>query len=131
MKALCWMGKGKVEVHTVPDPTILNPHDAVIRVTRTAICGSDLHLYDGFIPTMGEGDILRPECMGVVEAAGKAVNNLRPGDRVVVPFTIACGSCAFCKKKLWSACDNTNPNAHLMETAYGYSCSGLFGYSSM
>ena len=131
MKALCWMGKGKVEVHNVPDPQILNAHDAVIRVTRTAICGSDLHLFDGFIPTMEQGDILGHEFMGVVEDVGKQVTNLRKGDRVVVPFTIACGSCEFCKKKLWSACDNTNPNAHLMETAYGYSGSGLFGYSHM
>ena len=131
MKALCWMGTGKVEVHNVADPTILNPHDAIIKVTRTAICGSDLHLFDGFIPTMEEGDILGHEFMGIVEETGKEVSNLRRGDRVVVPFTIACGSCEFCKKKLWSACDNTNPNAHLMEAAYGYSGSGLFGYSHM
>jgi threonine dehydrogenase-like Zn-dependent dehydrogenase len=131
MKALCWMGKGKVEVHSVADPILLNPHDALLKVTRTAICGSDLHLYDGFIPTMEEGDILGHEFMGVVEETGKEVANLRRGDRVVVPFTIACGSCEFCRKKLWSACDNTNPNAHLMEAAYGYSGSGLFGYSHM
>jgi threonine dehydrogenase-like Zn-dependent dehydrogenase len=131
MKALCWMGKGKVEVHSVADPILLNPHDALIKVTRTAICGSDLHLYDGFIPTMEEGDILGHEFMGVVEETSKEVSNLRRGDRVVVPFTIACGSCEFCRKKLWSACDNTNPNAHLMEAAYGYSGSGLFGYSHM
>ena len=131
MKALCWMGTGKVEVHDVADPAVLNPHDAVIKVTRTAICGSDLHLFDGFIPTMEEGDILGHEFMGIVEETGKEVTNLRRGDRVVVPFTIACGNCEFCKKKLWSACDNTNPNAHLMEAAYGYSGSGLFGYSHM
>ena len=131
MKALCWMGSGKVEVQSVDDPEILNPHDAVIKVTRTAICGSDLHLFDGFIPTMEEGDILGHEFMGIVEEVGKEVANLSPGDRVVVPFTIACGECQFCRKKLWSACDNTNPNAHLMEAAYGYSGSGLFGYSHM
>ncbi len=131
MKALCWMGSGKVEVHTVADPILLNPHDVILKITRTGICGSDLHLYDGFIPTMEEGDILGHEFMGVVEETGKAVDNLRKGDRVVVPFTIACGRCHFCKKKLWSACDNTNPNAHLMEAAYGYSGSGLFGYSHM
>jgi threonine dehydrogenase-like Zn-dependent dehydrogenase len=131
MKALCWMGSGKVEIQSVDDPGILNPHDAVIKVTRTAICGSDLHLFDGFIPTMEEGDILGHEFMGIVEEVGKDIANLRRGDRVVVPFTIACGKCQFCRKKLWSACDNTNPNAHLMESAYGYSGSGLFGYSHM
>ena len=112
MKALCWMGSSKVEVHTLSDPTILNPHDAIIKITRTAICGSDLHLFDGFIPTMEEGDILGHEFMGIVEEVGKDVNNLRRGDRVVVPFTIACGQCEFCRKKLWSACDNSNPNAN-------------------
>ena len=131
MKALCWMGSGKVEIQTVDDPKILNPHDAIIKITRTAICGSDLHLFDGFIPTMEAGDILGHEFMGIVEEVGKSVDNLKRGDRVVVPFTIACGSCEFCQKKIWSACDNTNPNAHLMEAAYGYSGSGLFGYSHM
>jgi threonine dehydrogenase-like Zn-dependent dehydrogenase len=131
MKAVCWMGKSKVETLTVADPQLLNPHDAIIKITRTAICGSDLHLYDGFIPTMEAGDILGHEFMGVVEEVGKEVTNLRRGDRVVVPFTIACGNCLFCKKKIWAACDNSNPNAHLMEAAYGYSGSGLFGYSHM
>ncbi len=131
MKAICWMGKGKVEALTVKDPEIVNPHDAVIKITRTAICGSDLHLFDGFIPTMEAGDILGHEFMGIVEEVGPSVTNLRRGDRVVVPFTIACGNCLFCKKKIWAACDNTNPNAHLMEAAYGYSGSGLFGYSHM
>jgi threonine dehydrogenase-like Zn-dependent dehydrogenase len=131
MKAVCWMGKSNVETLNVPDPTILNPHDAIIKITRTAICGSDLHLYNGFIPTMEAGDILGHEFMGIVEEVGPEVTNLRRGDRVVVPFTIACGSCEFCKTKLWSACDNTNPNAHLMEAAYGYSGSGLFGFSHM
>lgn len=131
MKAVCWMGKSSVETLTVPDPQLLNPRDAIIKVTRTAICGSDLHLFDGFIPTMEQGDVLGHEFMGIVEEVGPAVHNLKRGDRVVVPFTIACGSCLFCKKKLWAACDNSNPNAHLMETAYGYSGSGLFGYSHM
>jgi threonine dehydrogenase-like Zn-dependent dehydrogenase len=131
MKAVCWMGKSKVETLTVEDPKLLNPRDAIIKITRTAICGSDLHLYDGFIPTMESGDILGHEFMGIVEEVGKGVSNLRRGDRVVVPFTIACGNCLFCKKKIWAACDNSNPNAHLMEAAYGYSGSGLFGYSHM
>lgn len=131
MKAVCWMGSGKVETLKVPDPALLNPHDAIIKITRTAICGSDLHLYDGFIPTMEAGDILGHEFMGIVEEVGREVTNLQPGDRVVVPFTIACGNCFFCKKHIWSACDNSNPNAHLMEAAYGYSGSGLFGYSHM
>ena len=131
MKAVCWMGKSKLETLNVPDPKILNPHDAIIKITRTAICGSDLHLFDGFIPTMEAGDILGHEFMGIVEEVGKGVSNLKRGDRVVVPFTIACGSCEFCRKKIWAACDNTNPNAHLMEAAYGYSGSGLFGYSHL
>src|ERR1700752_879577 len=131
MKAVCWNGKHDVRVLNVPDPGIINAHDAIVRITTTAICGSDLHLYDGYIPTMEKGDILGHEFMGEVVAVGKAVDNLRIGDRVVVPFTIACGNCFFCKKHLWSACDNTNPNAHLAEALYGYSGSGLFGYSHM
>jgi threonine dehydrogenase-like Zn-dependent dehydrogenase len=131
LKAVCWMGKSKIETVNVADPQILNPHDAIIKITRTAICGSDLHLFDGFIPTMESGDVLGHEFMGIVEEVGKEVTTLKRGDRVVVPFTIACGQCFFCKKQLWSACDNTNPNAHLMEAAYGYSGSALFGYSHM
>lgn len=131
MKAVCWMGTGNIQVHTVPDPEIINPHDAILRITRTAICGSDLHLYDGYIPTMEAGDILGHEFMGVVEEVGPEVKNLKRGDRVVVPFTISCGSCFFCKRDLWSLCDNTNPNAQIAETMYGYSGSALFGYSHM
>jgi threonine dehydrogenase-like Zn-dependent dehydrogenase len=131
MKAVCWMGKSKIETRTVADPELQNPRDAIIKVTRTAICGSDLHLFDGFIPTMEAGDIMGHEFMGIVEEVGPRVTNLKRGDRVVVPFTIACGNCLFCKKKIWAACDNSNPNAHLMEKTYGYSGSGLFGYSHM
>ena len=131
MKAICWMGKSKVETMEVDDPVLLNPHDAILKVTRTAICGSDLHLFDGFIPTMEEGDVLGHEFMGIVEETGSGVENLKRGDRVVIPFTIACGQCLPCRKKLWAACDNTNPNAHIMEKMYGYSGSGLFGYSHM
>jgi len=131
MKALCWYGSESVSVEGVPDPKILNPRDAIVKVTRTAICGSDLHLYDGFIPTMEPGDILGHEFMGVVEEVGSAVTNLTPGDRVVVPFTICCGQCFYCRRQLWSLCDNSNPNAWLAEKFYGYSGSGLFGYSHM
>lgn len=129
MKAVCWMGKHDMQVHTVPDPMIINPQDAIIKITRTAICGSDLHLYDGYIPSMESGDIMGHEFMGIVEEVGPEVKKLKRGDRVVVPFTIACGNCLFCQKDLWSLCDNTNPNAHIAETMYGYSGSSLFGYS--
>ena len=111
MKAVCWYGKGDIRVETVPEPKILNPRDAIIKVTLSAICGSDIHLYNGYIPTMHEGDILGHECMGEVVEVGTAVPNLRLGDRVVVPFTIACGQCFFCQRELWSLCDNSNPNA--------------------
>lgn len=131
MKAVCWFGKHDMRVQNVPDPEILNPRDCIVRVTRTAICGSDLHLYNGFIPTMEQGDIVGHEFMGEVVEVGREVKKLKKGDRVVIPFTIACGSCFFCKKQLWSACDNTNPNAQVMEGFYGQSGSGLFGYSHM
>src|ERR1043165_332172 len=131
MRALCWQGTGKVSVETVPDPKILNPHDCIIKITTTAICGSDLHLYDGFIPTMQAGDILGHEFMGEVVEVGPEVHKLKEGDRVVVPFTIACGNCFFCKRQLFSLCDNTNPNAWMAEKLYGYAGSGLFGYSHM
>ncbi|HLU49345.1 MAG TPA: zinc-dependent alcohol dehydrogenase [Planctomycetota bacterium] len=131
MKAVCWNGKHDVRVEDVPEPTILNPHDAIVRVTSTAICGSDLHLYDGVIPTMKKGDILGHEFMGEVVEVGPEVRNLSPGDRVVVPFAISCGKCFFCKRKLFSLCDNSNPNAWMAEKLYGYSGSGLFGYSHL
>jgi threonine dehydrogenase-like Zn-dependent dehydrogenase len=131
MRAVCYYGKGDVRVETVPDPEILNPHDAIVRVTATAICGSDLHIYGGYIPTMEKGDVLGHEFMGEVVEVGRENNRLKVGDRVVVPFTIACGHCFFCKEQLWSLCDNSNPNAWMAEQLYGYSASGLFGYSHM
>jgi threonine dehydrogenase-like Zn-dependent dehydrogenase len=131
MKANCWMGTRRVEVRTVPDPAILNPHDAIVRVTSTAICGSDVHLYDGFIPTMRKGDVLGHEFMGEVVEVGKAVTNLRIGDRVVVPFPIACGRCTMCRAQLFSLCENSNPNAWQAEQLWGYSPCGIFGYSHM
>jgi len=131
VKALCYQGKEKLRVETVDDPKILNPRDAIVRITRSAICGSDLHIYDGYIPTMEPGDILGHEFMGEVVEVGSKVENLKAGDRVVVPFTIACGNCFYCKQQLWSLCDNSNPNAWIAEKMYGYSPSGLFGYSHM
>jgi len=131
MKAVVWHGTNDVRVERVPDPTILNPRDAIIRVTTTAICGSDLHLLDGFIPTMKAGDILGHEFMGEVVDVGTENTRLKVGDRVVVPFTIACGRCFFCQRQLWSLCDNSNPKAWMAEKLYGFSGSGLFGYSHM
>jgi threonine dehydrogenase-like Zn-dependent dehydrogenase len=131
VKALCWQGRKDVRVETVDDPKILNPNDAIVKITRTAICGSDLHLYHGYIPTMEPGDILGHEFMGEVVEVGSAVKRLKTGDRVVVPFTIACGTCDFCKNQLWSLCDNSNPNAWMAERMFGFSPSGLFGYSHM
>ena len=131
MRALCWHGNNDVRVDTVPDPTILNPRDAIVKITSTAICGSDLHIYDGFIPTMEPGDILGHEFMGEVVEVGSSVKNVKKGDRVVVPFTISCGNCFFCNRDLWSLCDNSNPNAGMAEKMYGYSPAGLFGYSHL
>ena len=131
MKAVCWNGKNEVAVENVPDPKILNSRDAVLKITSAAICGSDLHLYDGFIPTMKKGDILGHEFMGEVVELGSGVKNLAIGDKVVVPFCIACGRCWFCENQLFSLCDNSNPNAWIAEKMYGYSPSGLFGYSHM
>src|SRR4029079_8651469 len=129
MKAVCWAGKNKVEVSKVPDPEILNPRDAIIKVTLTAICGSDLHLYDGYIPTMKEGDVRGHEFMGQVVEVGSEVKTLAKGDWVVVPFAISCGRCFFCQREMYSLCDNTNPNAWMADLAYGHSGAGLFGYS--
>src|SRR5215218_9909040 len=131
MRALCWEGVGNVHVGSVPDPKIINPRDAIVRITSTAICGSDLHLYDGYIPTMQSGDILGHEFMGEVVDVGRGITNLKVGDRVVVPFTISCGRCFFCEKDLWSLCDNSNPNAGMAEVLNWYSTSGLFGYSHL
>jgi len=131
MKAVCYYGKEDVRVETVPDPTIVNPRDAIVKVTATAICGSDLHIYDGFIPTMKRGDILGHEFMGEVVEVGPGNKRLKVGDRVVVPFTIACGNCFYCKEQLWSLCDNSNPNAWMLEQITGFSGSALFGYSHM
>jgi threonine dehydrogenase-like Zn-dependent dehydrogenase len=131
MKALCWHGRGDVRVESIPDPKILNPRDIIVRVTSTAICGSDLHLYDGYIPTMESGDILGHEFMGEVVDVGREITSLKVGHRVVVPFTISCGRCFFCEKDLWSLRDNSNPSAWMAEKVYGYSDAGLFGYSHL
>ena len=133
MKAVCWMGTEKMTVETVPDPKILNPRDAIVRITSTCICGSDLHLYNGLMPTMEQGDIMGHEFMGEVVEIGAGVDRekLKVGDRVVVPFTIACGRCFFCRQELWSCCDNSNPNYWIAEKMMGYSPAGLFGYTHM
>ena len=131
MKATCWMGKKKISVETVPDPQILMARDAIVRVTSTAICGSDLHLYNGFIPTLEKGDVLGHEFMGEVVEVGEQVKNLKVGDRVVVPFPIACGNCAACQSGHTSLCENSNPNAWMAEKLWGKSPAGLFGYSHL
>jgi threonine dehydrogenase-like Zn-dependent dehydrogenase len=131
MKANCWMGADKVQVEEVPEPRILNSRDAIVRITSTAICGSDLHLYNGLIPTMKKGDVLGHEFMGEIVELGGAVTNLKVGDRVVVPFPIACGNCSSCEHGLYSICENSNPNAALAEKLMGHSPAGVFGYSHM
>jgi len=133
MKALIWCAPYKVSVERVPEPKILNRRDAIVRLTSTAICGSDLHLVDGFVPFMKPGDILGHEPMGIVEEVGPDVNKdkVKVGDRVVVPFPIGCGECFFCRRQLWSCCDNTNPKAYLPEQLYGETTAGIFGYSHL
>jgi len=133
MRALTWHGKQDVRVDSVPDPEIVNPRDAIIKITSTAICGSDLHLYDGYIPTMKSGDILGHEFMGEVVEVGRGNEKLAKGDRVVVPFVIACGHCFFCEKQQFAACDNSNPaeTADMSEILYGYPMTGAFGYSHL
>jgi threonine dehydrogenase-like Zn-dependent dehydrogenase len=133
MKALCWTGPNSVEVQDVPDPKILNARDAIIRVTSTAICGSDLHLLDGYVPTMQKGDVMGHEPMGEVVEVGPGVDatKLRVGDRVVVPFPIACGACAACQAELYSCCENSNPNAGIAEKMFGHPLAGILGYSHL
>ena len=131
MKAVCWYGKKDVRVENVPEPKLITKRDAIIKTTLTAICGSDLHLYHGVIPTMKEGDILGHEFMGEVVEVGTEVPNLKKGDRVVVPFCIACGNCFFCQNQMTSLCDNSNPNAAMADKLYGSSGAGLFGYSHL
>ena len=131
MRAVCWYDKLDVRVESVPEPRILNPRDAIVRVTATAICGSDLHLYGGFVPGMVKGDILGHEFMGEVVEVGPGVRNLHTGDRVVVPFPIACGNCFFCQKGMFSLCENSNPNADMAEKLWGYSPCGIYGYSHL
>ncbi len=131
MRANCWMGKQKLQVRNVEDPAIINPRDAIVRITSTAICGSDLHLYNGFVPSMQKGDILGHEFMGEVVEVGPEVHNLQRGDRVVVPFPIACGHCNMCEKELFSLCENSNPNAWMAEKMWGFSPCGIFGYSHL
>ena len=131
MRALCYHGKNDVRIDTVPDPKIEDPRDIVLKVSACAICGSDLHILDGYTPTMETGDILGHEFMGEVAEVGSAVTNLKVGDRVVVPFNISCGECFFCQKELWSLCDKSNPNRAIAEKAMGHSPAGLFGYSHM
>ncbi|MFI1532869.1 zinc-dependent alcohol dehydrogenase [Streptomyces anandii] len=133
MKANCWAGPNSVEVRDVPEPALLNSRDAIVRVTSTAICGSDLHLLDGYVPTMQDGDVLGHEFMGEVVETGPGMTDgeLRPGDRVVVPFPIACGACASCRAELYSCCENTNPNAGVAEKFFGHPTAGIYGYSHL
>jgi threonine dehydrogenase-like Zn-dependent dehydrogenase len=131
MRALCWYGKEDVRVETVPEPKIMNPKDAIVKITSTAICGSDLHLYGGMMPTMEKGDVLGHEPMGEVVEVGSDVKKLKVGDRVVVPFTISCGTCWFCERGLFSLCDTSNPNKEVARKAMGQSPAGLFGFSHM
>ncbi|WP_226480205.1 zinc-dependent alcohol dehydrogenase [Natrinema amylolyticum] len=131
MRALTWHGEQDVRIDDVPEPEIVNPTDAIIEITATAICGSDLHLYNGYMPGMREGDVLGHEPMGEVIEVGDEVETLEVGDRVVVPFTISCGSCWFCEEELYSLCDNSNPNAEMASKMMGHSPAGLLGFSHM
>jgi threonine dehydrogenase-like Zn-dependent dehydrogenase len=131
MRATVWSGRNKVQVENVPDPKILNARDAIVKISSTAICGSDLHLYDGYIPTMRKGDILGHEFMGEIVETGRDVRDLKVGDRVVVPFPIACGACNACSRGLFSLCENSNPNASMAEKMFGDTTAGIYGYSHL
>ncbi|MFL5684205.1 MAG: alcohol dehydrogenase catalytic domain-containing protein, partial [Chloroflexota bacterium] len=131
MKATVWSGRNSVEIQDVPEPRIVDPHDAIVKVSSTAICGSDLHLYDGYVPTMLRGDILGHEFMGEVVDVGADVSGLSVGDRIVVPFPIACGRCWSCQHELYSLCENSNPNAWMAEKMWGYATGGIYGYSHL
>lgn len=129
MRALCWHGINDLRVGTVDDPTVVNPHDAVVRVTMSTTCGSDLHLIDGYVPTMRSGDIIGHEFVGEIVDVGPAVSRVKPGDRVIVPSFIVCGSCWYCEQQLFSLCDNTNPNPELQDRLLGYPTAGIYGYT--
>lgn len=129
MRALCWNGVNDLRVETVPDPKILEPHDVILRVTLSSVCGSDLHVIDGYIPTMKQGDILGHEFMGEVVETGADVKKVKRGDRVVVPSFIGCGQCWYCHHDLWSLCDHTNPKPEIQQATFGYSAAGIYGYT--
>src|SRR5829696_4226940 len=131
MKANCWMGTKNMEVQDVPDPQILNAHDAIVQISSTAICGSDLHMYNGLLPSMQRGDVLGHEFMGEVVEVGREVKNLKVGDRVIVPFPISCGRCYYCQQGWFSMCENSNPNAWMQEALWGHPTAGVYGYSHM
>ncbi len=129
MRALCWNGINDLRVETIPDPGIVNPHDAIVRVRLSSVCGSDLHLMGGYVPSMQPGDIIGHEFIGEIVEVGAAVTKLARGDRVVVVSIIGCGECHQCKRGEFSCCDNSNPNPRVTELAYGHGCAGIFGYS--
>jgi threonine dehydrogenase-like Zn-dependent dehydrogenase len=131
MKANCWISTKRMEVRDVPDPKILNRHDAIVKISSAAICGSDLHMYNGLLPTMEKGDIVGHEFMGEIVEVGPEVKKLKVGDRVIVPFPISCGVCYFCRQELYSMCENTNPNAGMLEKVWGHSTAGIYGYSHL
>jgi threonine dehydrogenase-like Zn-dependent dehydrogenase len=131
MRALCWHGKGDIRCDHVPDPQIEDGRDVIVKVTSTAICGSDLHLMDGYIPTMEKGDVLGHEFMGEVVEVGRAHQKFKIGDRIIVPFIICCGECEQCRRGNWSVCERTNRNKEMAEKVYGYTTAGLFGYSHL